>query len=122
MDCLHKPRESLMSKLNEKVALVTGGSRGIGAAIAKRLAADGASVAITFAKDSSAASAVVKAIELAGGKAIAIQADAATVEAVTGAVEKAVSTFGRLDVLVNNAGTAIPKAFEETSLDEMERV
>jgi 3-oxoacyl-[acyl-carrier protein] reductase len=111
-----------MSKLANKVALVTGGSRGIGAAIAKRLAADGASVAITYAKDASAASAVVKAIELGGGKAIAIQADAANIEAVKGAVEKAVSTFGRLDVLVNNAGTAIPKPFEESTLEEMDRV
>jgi 3-oxoacyl-[acyl-carrier protein] reductase len=111
-----------MSKLTNKVALVTGGSRGIGAAIAKRLAADGASVAITYAKDASAASAVVKAIELDGGKAVAIQADAADAEAVKGAVEKAVATFGRLDVLVNNAGTAIPKPFEETTLEEMDRV
>jgi 3-oxoacyl-[acyl-carrier protein] reductase len=111
-----------MSKLTNKVALVTGGSRGIGAAIAKRLAADGASVAFTYAKDASAASAVVKAIELAGGKAVAIQADAADAEAVKGAVEKAVATFGRLDVLVNNAGTAIPKSFEETTLEEMDRV
>jgi 3-oxoacyl-[acyl-carrier protein] reductase len=111
-----------MSKLTKKVALVTGGSRGIGAAIAKRLAADGASVAITYAKDASAASAVVKAIERDGGKAVAIQADAADAEAVGGAVEKAVATFGRLDVLVNNAGTAIPKKFEETTLEEMDRV
>jgi 3-oxoacyl-[acyl-carrier protein] reductase len=111
-----------MSKLTEKVALVTGGSRGIGAAIARRLAADGAIVAITYAKDDSAASAVVKAIELHGGKAIAIRADAADVEAVKGAVEKTVATFGRLDVLVNNAGTAIPKTFEETTLEEMDRV
>src|ERR1700704_2666021 len=111
-----------MSKLAKKVALLTGGSRGIGAAIAKRLASDGASVAITYAKDASAASAVVKAIELNGGKAIAIQADAADVEAVRGAVEKAVATFGRLDVLVNNAGTAIPKPFEETTLEEMDRM
>src|SRR6202171_5746949 len=112
----------MSKKLEGKVALVTGGSRGIGAAIAKRLAADGASVAITYAKDASAASAVVKAIELDGGKAIAIQADAADVGAVKGAVEKTVATFGRLDVLVNNAGTDIPKTFEETTLEEMDRV
>ena len=111
-----------MSKLAKKVALVTGGSRGIGAAIAKRLAADGASVAITYAKDATAASAVVKAIELAGGKAVAIQADAADTKAVNDAVEKAVATLGRLDVLVNNAGTAIPKKFEETTLEEMDRM
>jgi 3-oxoacyl-[acyl-carrier protein] reductase len=111
-----------MSKLANKVALVTGGSRGIGAAVAKRLAADGASVAITYAKDAKAASAVVKAIERAGRKAIAIQADATDADAVAAAVEKTVATFGRLDVLVNNAGTAIPKAFEETTLEEMDRV
>jgi 3-oxoacyl-[acyl-carrier protein] reductase len=111
-----------MRKLEGKTALVTGGSRGIGAAIAKRLAADGASVAITYAKDASAASAVVKAIELGGGKAVAIQADAANVEAVKAAVEKTVATFGQLDVLVNNAGTAIPKTFEETTIEEMDRV
>src|SRR4029453_9092911 len=117
-----RSRGDPMSQLNEKVALITGGSRGIGAAIAKRLAADGASVAITYAKEASAASAVVKAIELRGGKAVAIQADAADAEAIKGAVEKTVATFGRLDVLVNNAGTAIPKTFEETTLDEMDRV
>ena len=111
-----------MSKLANKVALVTGGSRGIGAAIAKRLAADGASVVITYAKDASAASAVVKAIELGGGKAIAIQADAADAGAVKNAVEKSVAVFGQLDVLVNNAGTAIPKTFEETTLEEMDRI
>jgi 3-oxoacyl-[acyl-carrier protein] reductase len=122
MTISRKTKGDFMSKLSEKVALITGGSRGIGAAIAKRLAADGASVAITYAKDAKAASTVVKEIEGNGGKAIAIQAEASDVEAVKGAVEKTVATFGRLDVLVNNAGTAIPKKFEETTLEEMDRM
>src|SRR5437899_4032301 len=109
-------------KLEGKIALITGGSRGIGAAIAKRLAADGAKVAVTYTKGADAAASVVKEIEHAGGKAIAIQADATDAEAVKAAVEKTVATFGRLDILVNNAGTAIPKTFEETTLEEMDRV
>lgn len=113
---------STMSNSIRKVALVTGGSRGIGAAIAKRLAADGLAVAITYSKGADAADSVVKAIEGAGGKAMAIQADAANAEAVKGAVEKTVSTFGGLDVLVNNAGTAIPKTFEQTTLEDMDRM
>jgi 3-oxoacyl-[acyl-carrier protein] reductase len=112
----------MSKKLEGKIALVTGGSRGIGAAIAKRLAADGAEVALTYTKGADAAASVVKEIERAGRKAIAIQADAADAGAVTAAVEKTVATFGRLDVLVNNAGTAIPKKFEETTLEELDRV
>jgi 3-oxoacyl-[acyl-carrier protein] reductase len=111
-----------MTDLSGKTALVTGASRGIGAAIAKQLAADGAGVAITYTKGADAAAKVVKDIERAGGKAIAVQADATDVKAVTAAVEKTVAAFGRLDVLVNNAGTAIPKPFEETTLEDIDHM
>ncbi|HEX4342823.1 MAG TPA: 3-oxoacyl-ACP reductase family protein [Verrucomicrobiae bacterium] len=109
-------------KLAGKVALVTGSSRGIGAAIAKRLAAEGAKVGITYSKGADAAAAVVKEIERAGGKAIALQADATDPAAVNAAVEKTVATFGQLDVLVNNAGTAIPKPFVDATQEELDLV
>jgi 3-oxoacyl-[acyl-carrier protein] reductase len=112
----------MTQSLNGKAALVTGGSRGIGAAIAERLAADGARVAITYAKDANSASTVVKGIEAAGGKALAIKADAADIKAIQAAVEETVAAFGQLDVLVNNAGTAIPKPFEETTLEEIDHM
>jgi 3-oxoacyl-[acyl-carrier protein] reductase len=105
-----------------KVALVTGGSRGIGAAIARRLAAHGASVAVTYSKGKNAADALVREIESQGGKALAIQADAADAVAVQGAVAQTVKTWGGLDVLVNNAGTCIPEPIANTSLENFDRV
>jgi 3-oxoacyl-[acyl-carrier protein] reductase len=111
-----------MSKLKDKVALVTGASRGIGAEIAKRLAADGARVVITYAKDEASASAVINAIEAAGGKGLAIKADASNPESARSAVEQTVKKFGRLDILVNNAGTALPKPFAETTIEDMDHV
>jgi 3-oxoacyl-[acyl-carrier protein] reductase len=112
----------MSKKLEGKIALVTGGSRGIGAAIARRLAVDGAKVIITCAKGADAATSVVKTIERIGRQAIAIQADAVAADAIKAAIEKAVDTFGRLDIFVNNAGTAIPKKFEETTLEELDHV
>src|ERR1700750_1225543 len=112
----------MSKKLEGKVALVTGGSRGIGAAIAKHLAADGASVAITYTKGGGAAASVVEAIKSSGGRAIALQADATDAGQVNAAIDKTVAALGKLDVFVNNAGTAVPKTFEETTIEELDRV
>jgi 3-oxoacyl-[acyl-carrier protein] reductase len=109
-------------RLEGKAAFVSGGSRGIGAAIATRLAAEGARVAITYAKGADAAAAIVRSITDAGGEAIAIQADATDPGAVVSAIDQAVAAFGSLDVLVNNAGTAFPKKFEDTTLEELDHV
>ncbi len=110
------------SSLAGKVALVTGGSRSIGAAIAKRLAADGAAVAITYSASPAKADEVVRAIEAAGGKAFAIQADAADPVAVRAAVTRTVEKFGNLDILVNNAGTAAIAPIDTFSTEDFEKV
>ncbi|AVH62330.1 oxidoreductase [Nostoc sp. 'Peltigera membranacea cyanobiont' 213] len=108
-------------KLTGKVALVTGGSRGLGAAIAKRLADDGATVALTYTSSPQKADEVVLAIEAAGGKALAIRADSADVEAVKNAVAETVKVFGRLDILVNNAGVATLAPIDQFSMDDFDR-
>ncbi|MDW6020518.1 3-oxoacyl-ACP reductase family protein [Mesorhizobium sp. BAC0120] len=110
-----------MSRLDGKVALVTGGSRGIGAAIARRLAGDGADVAITYAASASRAGEVVRDIEAMGRKAFAIQADNLDAEAVEKAVKIAVEHFGRLDILVNNAGIFHAAPVEQLTYEDFEK-
>lgn len=109
-----------MSGLKGRKALVTGGSRGIGAAIAQRLAKDGAEVAITYSASQDRAAAVVAEIERAGGKAIAIQADAKVPDAVRGAVDKAAQALGGLDILVNNAGVLRAGALPDVTEDDLD--
>lgn len=105
-----------------KVALVTGGSRSIGAAVAKRLAADGALVALTYNTSPEKAQEVVKAIENEGGRAIAILADAGDAAAVRAAVARTVETYGGIDILVNNAGLALGGPIEDISFEDYQRM
>ncbi|MBS0334670.1 MAG: glucose 1-dehydrogenase [Proteobacteria bacterium] len=93
-----------MSKLSGKVAVVTGASKGIGAAVAKALAAEGAAVVVNYASSEAGARAVVGVIEQAGGKAIAVKGDVSKAEGAGGIIDAAIRAYGRLDILVNNAG------------------
>ncbi|KQQ20264.1 SDR family oxidoreductase [Methylorubrum extorquens] len=111
-----------MSKLEGKVAVVTGASKGIGAAIAKALAKDGAAVVVNYASSKAGADAVVDAITAAGGKAIAVQADVSQAAQARGLVEAAVQQFGRLDVLVNNSGVYEFAAIEEVTEEHYRRI
>ncbi|KLL09701.1 SDR family NAD(P)-dependent oxidoreductase [Protofrankia coriariae] len=110
-----------MTELAGKVALVTGGSRGIGAAIARRLARTGAAVALTYLRDADAAQRVARQIEADGGRVLVIQADNADPEAVTGAVARTVGELGRIDILVNNAAIFAAGPLDETTLDQVDR-
>ncbi len=108
--------------LTHKVALVTGGSRGIGAAIARRLAADGAAVVLTYVSGQAPADAVVREITAAGGQALAVKADSADAAAVQAAVAETVRAFGRIDILVNNAGVGEFATIDEQTLEGFDRM
>lgn len=107
--------------LTNKRALITGGSRGIGAAIARRLAGEGAHVAITYSSSPDQANEVVKAAEGLGVRAIAIKADSADASAVVAAVERTVSELGGIDILVNNAGVALMGVVDDFTLADFDR-
>jgi 3-oxoacyl-[acyl-carrier protein] reductase len=109
-----------MGSLQGKRALVTGASRGIGAAIARRLAADGANVAITYERSAEQARAVVTAIEGHGGRGLALQASSADPAAVTEAVDRTVQAFGGIDILVNNAGIYRGGPLEALTLEDID--
>jgi 3-oxoacyl-[acyl-carrier protein] reductase len=110
-----------MADLTGRVALVTGGSRGIGAAVALRLARDGADVAITYRAERDRAAEVVARIQALGRRALAVRADSAEPADLTAAVERTAAELGRLDVLVNNAGIFPYGPFEDVGLDELDR-
>jgi 3-oxoacyl-[acyl-carrier protein] reductase len=110
-----------MNKIEGKVALVTGGSRGIGAAVALRLAAEGADVVLTYERDKQSAATVAEQIEAAGRRALAVRADSADVAEVAGAVDEAAATFGGLDILVNNAGVFLVGPVEDLGPAEFDR-
>ncbi|MFI1929929.1 SDR family NAD(P)-dependent oxidoreductase [Streptomyces sp. NPDC020330] len=110
-----------MPQLVDKVALVTGGSRGIGAATALRLAEEGADVALTYVRAADKAQEVVKAIEALGRKGLAIEADSADPAAVVRSVERTAAELGRLDILVNNAGVFPYGPIEGVTLEEIDR-
>ena len=108
-------------RLQNKCALITGGSRGIGAAIVKRLAREGAHIALTYVSNPGHADETVKAAQELGVKALAIQADSADAAAVVAAVERTVGELGGIDILVNNAGIAVIAPIDDYRLEDLDR-
>lgn len=111
-----------MKTLENKIALITGGSRGIGAAIVRKLAAEGAAIMITYQNNAELASKLVNEVNSGGGRAMAIQADSGSSQQVTAAVEAAARQFGGLDILVNNAGIGLYDHISQLSIEQYDRV
>ena len=110
-----------MQTLQNKVAFVTGGSRGIGAAIVRRLALEGATVALTYQSSADAAQALVSEIEAGGGRALAIRSDAGDPAALQQAIDQAADRFGRIDILVNNAGVLHMGPVDEFAVEDFDK-
>ena len=111
-----------MSKLTGKVAVVTGASKGIGAAIARALAAEGASVVVNYASSKAGADAVVAAISAAGGKSVAVHGDVSKAAEAQGIIDAAIKSYGRLDILVNNSGVYEFAPIEAITEDQFHRI
>jgi 3-oxoacyl-[acyl-carrier protein] reductase len=118
----HHMSTHLITELDGKVALVTGGSRGIGAAVVRRLAHDGADVVLTYRNNADQAADIVADIKATGRRALAVRADSADAAAARRCVEEAVAEFGRLDILVNNAGLGVLGPVEQLDLDDIDSV
>ena len=119
---IFREKESEMSKLNGKVAVVTGASKGIGAGIAKALAAEGASVVVNYASSKAGAEKVVAEIAKAGGKAVAVGGDVSKKKDAEGIVEAAIKNYGRLDILVNNSGVYEFATIEEITEEHYHKI
>ena len=111
-----------MIELADKVAIVTGGSRGIGSAISSELAKNGVKVIVNYRSDADSANRVVKEVQAAGGEAVAVQADVSHSEDVNRLIEEAISKFGKIDFLVNNAGITKDRTFRKLSRDDWDQV